>query len=492
MDYSIEIGYLVTLWGCGKSFQTIQLANIYKNLGKIKHCLVICCVNSLKYNWLNEIHKFTNADAVVLGTRNGKTDDTKNKVYEMTVDETKEQIKSCPSEFFWIINIEKLRCKEKEEKSGTTLVDYLNVLIDEGELGMVIIDEIHACKNPEASQSKQLQRIKNDAIKVGMSGTLVVNNPLNLYVPMQTVGLISDNYYVFKKKYTIKNEFNAVIGFQNMEQLQSVLHNSFLRRTKEEVAKDLPPVIINNEILEMSSDEQRVWDELKGITFTDYIDKIDNPMHLMAVITRMRQFTTHTELLSSKVCKSTKFERLRDILDEAKFNNEKVLVFCQFTQAIELAMEYFNDYNPKKIIGGMGNKVMDIVREHEECDGFSVVFAQTQTLGVGHSLPNTENVVFLSVLWDYATFEQCYNRCHRIVSKKPVTVTNLIMKDTYDEHIYDLIYAKKAMGDIIVDMKELDACKEYLSRLGMQFLAKKAPKAAKLIDKDGNEMIFND
>lgn len=510
----IKYGLLRRNWilgdtmGLGKSFQTIQLANIYKNRGKIKHCLVICCVNSLKYNWLNEIGKFTNESAIILGTRKGKTEKTKNKLYDMSINDTKAQIKDCPEEFFWIINVEKIRASKDEEKAGDTIVDAFNTHIKNGDLGMIIIDEIHMCRNPKAQQSKMLMKLDNEAIKVGMSGTLIVNNPLNLYVPMRVVGLISTDYWSFSNRYMLKDRFGGVYGFQNVEELQKILHKSFIRRTKEEVAKDLPPVVFKDEILEMSNDEVRVFEEIvKGVqneldqlmqsnenTLIDMIecggliDKIDAPTTIMSIITRIRQCTTHTGLLSSKIQKSTKFDRLKDILDEAKQNDEKVLVFCQFTQAIDIAKEYFKDYNPKIIVGGMGEKVMQVVSEHENTEGFSVIFAQTQTLGVGHSLPNTSQVVFLTLLWDYATFEQCYNRCHRITSKKSVTVTNLIMKDTYDECIYDKIYAKKAMGDVIVDMKEIDACMEYIKKLGIDFVGGKVEPLKSLITEDGKQV----
>lgn len=488
--------------GLGKSFQTIHLANIYKQMGKIKHCLVICCINSLKYNWMNEIRKFTMENAVILGTRYGKTEKTKNKLIDISVEETKKQINESPSEFYWIINIEKIRSKERGKgklNNNDEIVDCLNKQILQGNLGMIVVDEIHMCKNPKSNQSKELQRIDNSAIKVGMSGTLVVNNPLNLYVPMSVTGIISMNYWNFENRYVLKDDFGGVYGYQNVDELKSILHKSFIRRTKEEVAKDLPPVIINNEILEMSNEEQKVFDELtKGnydldnleeqTTLFDstiydagtFVDKVESPDALMALITRMRQCVTHTGLLSTKISKSTKFERLKDYLDEARFNNEKVLVFCQFTQAIDIAMEYFKDYKPKKIVGGMGQGVAKVVQEHESTDGFSVLFAQTQTLGVGYSLPETSNVIFLTLLWDYATFEQCYNRCHRITSTKPVTVTNLIMKDTYDECIYDKIYAKKAMGDVIVDEQEIEACREYIKKLGIDFIGGKASKSKKL------------
>lgn len=525
---------LADTMGLGKSYQTIQLANLYSQMDsfyggakKLKHCLVICCINSLKYNWLNEIKKFTNKSAVILGTRYGKTEKTKNKLYDISVEETKEQIRQCPEEFFWIINVEKIRATKEDKKKGGTIIDLFNEHIASGELGMIIIDEIHMCRNPQAQQSDMLVKLgttevtkkdKNgksfkmlepmNVIKIGMSGTLVVNNPLNLYVPMKVVGLISSNYYTFGLRYLIKGRFNEVIGFQNMKELQDILHTAFLRRTKEEVAKDLPPVVFKDEILEMSPEEQKVFDEVgkKVERDIEYIiskdeglfaeieqsysgsllDKIKPPKNVMTIITRLRQVVTHTGLVSTKVLKSTKFERIKDILDEAKMNGEKVLVFCQFTQAIEIAKDYFKDYNPKIIIGGLGDKVMDIVSEHENTEGFSVIFAQTQTLGVGHSLPNTTQVVFLSLLWDYATFEQCYNRCHRITSKKSVTVTNLIMKDTYDEVIYDKIYAKKAIGDVLVDEKEIDAALDYISKLGFKFNMEAAKRSNTLLLDNGD------
>lgn len=482
--------------GLGKSYQTIQLANIYKKDNKIKHCLVVCCINSLKYNWLNEIGKFTNESAVILGTRYGKTEKTKNKLYDMSINETKEQIKDKPEEFFWIINIEKLRASKEEEKLKDTIVDALNTHIENGDLGLIIIDEIHMCRNSKAQQSKMLIKLDDKAMKVGVSGTLVVKDPLNLYVPMRVVGLINSSFWNFSERYLIKDIFGGFSGFQNIEELQSILHKSFIRRTKEEVAKDLPPVVFKNEILEMSSDEQKVFDEITGEIRNELngiesknknvlidlvprgrlLDKINVPTTLMSILTRLRQCTTHTGLLSTQIQKSTKFERLKDILDEAKSNGEKVLVFCQFTQAIDIAMDYFKEYNPKKIVGGMGNEIMNVINTHENTDGFSVIFAQTQTLGAGHSLPNTTQVVFISILWDYATFEQCFNRCHRITSKNSVTVTNLIMKDTYDENIYDKIYAKKAMGDVIVDMYEINACMDYIKKLGIEFVGGKVTK----------------
>ena len=70
----------------------------------------------------------------------------------MTIEETKQQIESCPSEFFWIINIEKIRLTESDNKAGIGVVNYFNREIEKGNLGMIVADEIHKCKSVTSNQ----------------------------------------------------------------------------------------------------------------------------------------------------------------------------------------------------------------------------------------------------------------------------------------------------------------------------------------------------
>ena len=189
----------------------------------------------------------------------------------------------------------------------------------------------------------------------------------------------------------------------------------------------------------------------------------------MAIITRMRQATVASELLTTKCTKSTKFDRLKDILEEAKNNNEKVLVFCPFTQALELGLEYCKEYNPKIVKGGMGQGVQRVVDEHENTEGFSVLFAQEATLGVGYTLTNTSIVVFLSPPWSRATYDQCCDRCHRIGQKKTVQIIDLLIQDTYDEMIYKKLHGKGAMSDVLIDGAEMDSVKQYFTDMGIEF-----------------------
>ena len=450
--------------GLGKTLQLITLARYKKKHRGLKHCLIICGLNSLKFNWQKEVEKFCSDEkAIVLGTRLN----TKGKVVNMTIEETKQQIESCPKEFFWVINIEKMRLTDAENKAGTGIVNYFNREIEKGNLGMVVVDEIHKCKNPQSQQGKGLLAFDTTADRVGMTGTLLVNNPYDLYAPMTFTGLINYNKWLFEQKFVIKDDWGKPMGYQNMDELHSILYKSSIRRTKDLL--DLPPKLYKQEWLEFSDEEQKVFDAITGNGNMAILDKIDPPIDMFAKLTRMRQATTTGSLLSSKCNVSTKFDRLKDILEEAKLNNQKVLVFCQFTEGLKICVDYCREYAPKLIIGGMGSKVQETIDEHENTDGFSCIFAQEATLGAGFTLVNTEIVVFLTPPWNKATYDQCCDRVHRIGQKNTVQIIDLLIKDTYDELVYLKLHGKGAMSKALIDGEMTPEVAQALKKLGIEF-----------------------
>lgn len=449
--------------GLGKTLQAISLARYRKEHEGLKHCLIVCGVNSLKWNWQREIAKFCKTErAVVLGTKLN----TKGKVVSISVEDTKQQIAECPEEFFWVINIEKMRASDKDLKAGETIINCLNEQIRKGNLGMLIVDEVHKIKNLQSSQANGIMNLDKSISKMLMTGTLLVNNPYDLYCPMSICGLINYNKWLFERKFVIKDDWGQILGYQNMNELHDILYKSSIRRTKNLL--DLPDKVYKQEWLELNKDEQDVFDQVIGAK--DFkLDKIEEPQETVAIITRMRQATVASELLISKSITSTKFERLKDILEEAKLNNDKVLVFCPFTQALELGMEYCKEYNPRLIKGGMGTAVQTTVDTHENQEGFSVLFAQEATLGVGFTLTNTSIVVFLSPPWNRATYDQCIDRTHRIGQKKTVMVIDLLAKDTYDELIFKKLHGKGAMSDVVIDGDESEAVMKYIKEMNVEF-----------------------
>lgn len=337
---------------------------------------------------------------------------------------------------------------------------------------------VHNCRNPQSQQGKGLMAFDSKADRIGMTGTLLVNNPYDLYTPMLFTGLISYNKWLFEQKFVIKDDWGKPMGYQNMEELHQILYRSSIRRTKDLL--DLPPKIYKQEWLEFSSDEQNVFDAVTGNGNMQLLDKIEPPIDMFAKLTRMRQATTAGELLSSACTSSTKFERLKDILEEAKLNGQKVLVFCQFTEALKLGLRYCQEYAPKLVCGGMGAQVQEIINEHENTKGFSVIFAQEATLGAGFTLTNTEICVFLTPPWNKATYDQCADRIHRIGQKKTVQIIDLLIQDTYDELVYLKLHGKGAMSEALIDGKVTPEIQAMFKKMGIEFTQGTVPELNKL------------
>lgn len=441
--------------GLGKTKQMIDLAVWKKKHQGMKHCLIIACVNNLKYNWLDEVKKHSNESACVLGV--------KKKGREPSMADRLEHLKYGPNEFFWITNIESLRTKKEGRFYKSELVDIINKYIASGDVGMIVVDEIHKCKNSTSAQGRGLLKLKG-ASRVGLSGTLLVSKPLDLYTPLAFIGAINQSQYQFDHYYSTRDWFGNIAGYQHLDELQRLMDANMLRRTKDLL--DLPPKLEKIEYIELSKEERKLYDSLEqGIRDEIKADAnlIKSPASILAKITRLRQVSTHTGLVSDVVVKSSKFERLRDILEEARDNGEKVLVFTMFRQLAEMAVKEFKDFNPLHIWGQMNqtelNEQKRIFQEGEE---FNVLFGQIGAAGTGHTLTRASIVVFLDLPWDRATMDQAEDRAHRIGTKKAVTCIRLIAKDTYDERLWKKVLSKGKMGDALVDMEDIDKVRPFI------------------------------
>lgn len=459
----VEYGITHTSWllgdqqGLGKTKQMIDLAVWKKHHEGMKHCLIICCVNNLKYNWLNEVKIHSNETACVLGV--------KKKGREPSMADRIEHLKYGPNEFFWITNIESLRTKKdgRNNRYKSEFVDRLNLYIANGDIGMIIVDEIHKCKNSTSAQGRGLLQLKG-ASRVGLSGTLLVSKPLDLFTPLSFIGAIKNNQYKFDRYYSTRDWFGNIVGYQHLDELQMLMDCNMLRRTKDLL--DLPPKIEKIEYIELSSDERKLYDSIEQdirSQIKEDANLIKTPASILARITRLRQASTHTGLISDKIVKSSKFERLKDILDEAKENKEKVIVFTMFRQLAEMAINEFSNYNPYHIWGQMNQvELQQQVDGFQEGNDFKVLFGVVQAAGTGITLNTASIVVFLDLPWDTATMEQAEDRAHRIGTKKTVTCIRLIAKDTYDERLWKKVLSKGNMSKALVDMEDIDKVRPFI------------------------------
>lgn len=435
--------------GLGKTTEAIGIAMARKRLYKEKHCLVITCVNGLKYNWEEEIKELTGEDAYMLGTRNGKIRGSKEKY---------EDFKNLPKNYFLIINIEALRYKEGKGRGKYVLADQIEQLCKKGDIGLIIIDEIHKNKNVNAKQTRALMKIKPKA-GMALTGTLILNKPLDAYVPLKWLGLLNDNYMSFLKEYTIKGGWHdtEIIGYKNLDKLNRTINANMLRRLKGDVL-DLPEKIKTIEYVELSTTEKKYYQEILKSTVAEIKetrkklkDKNLKP-NVLAQWTRLRQITGDANILYPEFNDSSKMERLKELVEAYVDNGHKVIVFSGWTQITSRAMEKLKDFNPLLVTGDIPlDERQEIVNKFQKEDKHKVIIGTSGALGTGYTLTKADVVIFLDSPWTQALKDQCEDRAHRIGTTNNVNIITLVCKNTIDEYVEKLLEAKGELSELTVD-----------------------------------------
>ena len=424
--------------GLGKTKEALDLACIRKQRGEINKCLIICGVNVLKFNWLSEIKKHTNEKGWILGMRKKK-----NGTYRIgtTQDKLTDLRNLCGDCFFMITNIETLRNK-----------DFLRELIGKKkEIQMVVLDEAHMCKNETASQTKGLLKI-DSKYKLALSGTFLLNKPLDLYVPLYWTGYYKESAWKFSNSFVNKDAWGNVQGLRNLDLLRGMLQGCMLRRTKQEVL-DLPEKSYIDELIEMTDSQREIYEEvMRGLR--EQIDLIKLSKNPLASLIRARQATDYPGLLSSNCIESAKLNRMVELVKQISDNGHKCLVFSNWAEVIEVAKERLKEFNPAIITGEYND-----VRINQEQDKFKndntckVACGTIGKMGTGLTLTEANYVIFLDEPWNKGKKNQAEDRTHRIGQKNNVTIITLMCKDSIDERVHTLVEQKGAMTDIIMNDK---------------------------------------
>lgn len=426
--------------GLGKSKEALDICMIRKSLNQVSKCLIVCGVNALKWNWIEEIKKHTNENGWIIGQRKNK----KGKIKIGSTEDKVEDLKNlCGNNFFMITNIETLR--------NNDFVKNAQKLIDQNKIQMIIFDEAHCCRNPKASQTKGLLKLKAKYL-LPMSGTFMLNRPLDLFVPLCWTNYYKDSYWRFENSFINKDDFGNINGLKNFDLLRDILKNCMLRRKKEDVL-DLPEKTFINEYIEMTDKQKDIYEEvMEGLRAN--IDKIRISHNPQVEIIRARQATGYPGILSSTCNESAKMNRLVELVEEISANGYKCLVFSNWAEMIEIAANYLEKYNPIKITGRYSEQVIEEEKNKFKNDSSCKVACGTiGKMGTGLTLTEANYVIFLDEPWTMGNKNQAADRVHRIGQKNNVTIITLICKDTIDEKVNMLVEKKGAVTDLLIDGK---------------------------------------
>ena len=430
-------GCLADDMGLGKTLQVITFLQYLKSTLKVKGTSLVVLPTSLVYNWKNELEKFCPTLKVTthIGSKRLKNTKTFKK-------------------FDIVITTYGLAINDVE-------------MLKEFEFNYLILDESQAIKNPHSKRYKSI-RLLNSKNKLVLTGTPIENNTFDLYAQLNFVnpGLLGTIAH-------FKHEFSNAIDKdkdENASKLLSDMISPFLlRRTKKQVATELPEKIENIMYCEMGMEQKQMYQKIKE-KYKDYLlKKVDengigkSQMYILEGLTKLRQACNSTALISGEKLQtnhSAKLELLIKNLKE-KTGQHKVLVFSQFVSMLSLVKARLDDENiVYEYLDGKTKNRQGNVDNFQNNDKIRVFLISLKAGGTGLNLTKADYVFLIDPWWNPAVENQAIDRCYRIGQTKTVMAYRMICKGTIEEKIIELQDAKKDVADSII---KVDTIKKSFS-----------------------------
>ena len=355
--------------------------------------------------------------------------------------------------------------KEKIEDYQVIIATYGSVRSDVQDFkkinfNYIILDESQAIKNPDAlvSKSVKLLQAKN---RICMSGTPIENNTFDLYSQMDFLnpGMLGGVDF-FKKEYANpidrdKDEYASV-------QLRKLVYPFILRRTKEEVAKELPPKVETVIYCEMGATQRKIYDTFKD-RYRDMImgriekDGLNNSaMYILEGLLKLRQICDSPAILNEDTDyenASAKIEELTQRISEDS-GRHKILVFSQFIGMLDLIKKELDKLHVEyEYLDGQTTDRMERVDNFQNNEKCRVFLMSLKAGGVGLNLTAADYVYLVDPWWNPAVEAQAIDRAHRIGQENSVFAYKMICKDTVEEKILALQEKKKAVAKDIINVE---------------------------------------
>lgn len=412
--------------GLGKTKESIDITVARKK--ELCKCLIVCGVNSVKYNWEAEIKTHSKEKSVMLDQ----------KTMPLRVKALNEWLRG--SEYYAIINIESLR--------NEAVQDAIYLGIKDGFIGCIIVDEIHKAKNGNSQQGKALRTLKAP-VKIGLSGT-PMNKAEDLWNILTWLGVEKRSFYSFRSTYCIMGGYGGyrVVGHKNLESLNAELNKVMLRRKKEEVL-DLPPKIHSTEYVELTAKQNKLYRDIKQGILED-MENILQSVNPLSCTLRLRQLTGG--LFTDD---NPKLERIKDMLTEEIIpNGYKAIIFSQWEQIASLYNEALQEYNPVYIVGKVSPEDRQKEVERFQTDpNCKLAIGTIGAMGTGLTLNKASYVFFIDKLWNSGENAQAEDRAHRIGTAGTVNVISMVAKGSVDEGVEEYLLENQDLFDRVVDGK---------------------------------------
>jgi SNF2 family DNA or RNA helicase len=221
-----------------------------------------------------------------------------------------------------------------------------------------------------------------------------------------------------------------------------------LRRTKDQVLKDLPPKLLHDEPLDLTPEQRESYRmaEEEGVVHLTELGESAKIQHIFELVLRLKQICNFDPVTGA----STKLERIEADLEEIARSGRKAIIFSQWVGAIKKMAGQLERFGPLEYHGRIPSSKRDaVIQRFREDDSKHVLLMSYGAGGVGLNLQFVNYVFLFDRWWNPAVEDQAINRAHRIGVDGPVTVTRFLMLDTIEERIDSILQEKRELFDII-------------------------------------------
>ncbi len=415
--------------GLGKTIQAIAAVEILAQTAGLEHVLIVC-PTSLKYQWQQEIAKFSDREATVV---------------EGTI--TKRKTLYGADTLYKIVNYEVIHRDLEVIKAWAP--------------EMIILDEAQRIKNWNTRRARSAKQLKSPYAIV-LTGTPLENRLEELHSIVEFVDRFRlGPMFRFLSEHQHVDERGKVVGYRKLTQIGKTLAPILMRRTKEQVLKQLPERLDKNYFVPMTEEQRNHHEENRETVARiaakwgryHFLSETDQ-RRLMVALQNMRMSCDSTYLLDPQTKHGVKADEFVTVLDELfEQPQAKVVVFSQWLRMHELLRERLDAAGHKYLLfhGGVpGRKRKDLIHQfkHEEDHR---IFMATDAGGVGLNLQNASAVINMDLPWNPAVLEQRIGRVHRLGQKRPVRVINFVAQGSIEEGMLSVLSFKQSLFTGVLD-----------------------------------------
>ncbi|MCK5797211.1 MAG: DEAD/DEAH box helicase, partial [Deltaproteobacteria bacterium] len=317
--------------------------------------------------------------------------------------------------------------------------------------GIVILDEAQAIKNANTESSKAA-RLLDGELRLALSGTPIENRLTELWSLYSFLepGLFGENTSFSRVAQRLRGGDAAV------EELAHILRPLLLRRTKDQVARDLPPRVEQVLHCELEGKARIFYDELRDHYRQALLESgpgLGSRVKILEGLLRLRQAACHPGLVDKEHAtdhQSAKLDLLEDRLESAMREGHKALIFSQFTEFLGLLRKRLDARGVVyEYLDGKTRRRGEAVERFQTDSNCPLFLISLKAGGFGLNLTAADYVFLLDPWWNPAVEAQAIDRTHRIGQTRPVMAYRLIAKDTVEEKVLELQRRKAALAEAI-------------------------------------------